>query len=161
VKGFARLRGEFGPLYLARNFDEEGNPLGYRPMTGLELLYNLGQQSAFQRLPDRFAFKEAKAIYERADEATKGFLQKCIRVGILRKPAKGLYEKVGIGGASGAARGRNLFLFCYIRPKFVSHISWWADAMIFGRASAQMSRETQGPQQVADSMDHLSNSHWV
>jgi hypothetical protein len=124
VKGFARLRGEFGPLYLARNFDEEGNPLGYRPMTGLELLYNLGQQSAFQRLPDRFAFKEAKAIYERADEATKGFLQKCIRVGILRKPAKGLYEKVGIGGASGAARGRNLFLFCYIRPKFVSHISW-------------------------------------
>jgi hypothetical protein len=103
VKGFARLRGEFGPLYLARNFDEEGNALGYRSMTGLELLYNPEQQLAFQRLPLKFAFKEAMAIYRRSDQPTTDFLQKCIRVGILRKPAKGMYEKGGIGGASGAA----------------------------------------------------------
>lgn len=102
VRGFARLRGEFGPLYLARDFDEEGNPLGYRRMTGLELLYNPEQQLAYQRLPNRFAPKDAKAIYGRADQATQDFLQKCVRVGILRKLAKGFYEKVAIGGASGA-----------------------------------------------------------
>lgn len=93
VKGFARLLGEFGPQYLARTFDEEGNPLGYRQMAGLELLFNAEQQAAFLRLPNHFTFKEAKAIYGRRDQATKDFLEKCIRVGILRKPAKGIYEK--------------------------------------------------------------------
>ena len=101
VKGFARLRGEFGPMYLARNFDEEGNPLGYRSMTGLELMFNQDQEAAFQRLPERFTFKEAKTTYGRADQATNDFLQKCIRVGILRKPAKGTYEKVETSGVSG------------------------------------------------------------
>ena len=101
MKGFARLRGEFGPLYLARNFDEEGNPLGYRLMTGPELLFNEDQQATFATLPNRFAFKEAKAVYGRGDQATNDFLQKGIRVGIFRKPAKGTYEKVETSGVSG------------------------------------------------------------
>ena len=102
VKGFARLRAEFGPLYLARDFDDEGSPVGYRQMTGLELLFNPEQQSAFQRLPGSFRFKQAMAIYGRADQATSDFLQKCIRVEILRKPAKGAYEKVETSGVDGA-----------------------------------------------------------
>ena len=100
VKGFARLRGEFGPQYLARNFDEEGNPLGYRQMTGLELLFNPEQQAAFLRLLNRFTFKEAKAIYGRSDQPTRDFLQKCIRIGILRQPAKGIYERMENSGVS-------------------------------------------------------------
>lgn len=101
VKGFTRLRGEFGPEYLARERDDDGAPLGYRKLSGLELLFNPEQQSAFQRLPDRFAFKEAKAAYQRTDQPTTDFLQKCIRVGILWKPAKGVYEKLGGNGVSG------------------------------------------------------------
>ena len=95
VKGFARLRGEFGPTYLARDFDDEGEALGYRPMKGIELLFNDDQQAAFPRLPNEFTFTEGRRIYERSDQPTRDFLQKCIRVGILkhvgrayRKPAE-------------------------------------------------------------------------
>lgn len=94
VKGFARLVGEFGPLYLARQFDDEGNPLGYRQMTGIELLFNQDQQAAFCYLPQRFSFKEAKTQYRRADQPTRDFLQKCIRVGTLRQASRGIYEKI-------------------------------------------------------------------
>ena len=40
VKGFQRLRGEFWPWYLARALDEDGEPLGYRRLTGVALLFN-------------------------------------------------------------------------------------------------------------------------
>jgi len=70
-------------------------------MTGLELLFNTEQQSAFMRLPSKMAFKDAMAIYGRKDQATNDFLQKCIRVGILRKLAKGIYEKLEASGVTG------------------------------------------------------------
>jgi hypothetical protein len=100
VKGFARLRGEIGPLCLSPDFDEEGEALGYRRMTGLELLPD-EQQTKYHQLPDEFTFKEAKAIYGRQDEATKDVLIKCIRIGILRKVARGKYQKVKADGVSG------------------------------------------------------------
>ena len=50
-------------------------------MTGLELLFNPEQQSAFMRLPGKMAFNDAKAIYGRGDHATKDFLEKCVKVG--------------------------------------------------------------------------------
>lgn len=103
VRGFTRLRGELGPEYLTRDRDEDGTPLGYRKLSGVELLFNSEQEHAFLRLPDQFAFREAKAVYQRADQPTTDFLQKCIRVGILRKPAKGVYAKVGGDGVSGAS----------------------------------------------------------
>jgi hypothetical protein len=31
LRGFGRIRGEIGPLFLARDADEDGNPVGYRP----------------------------------------------------------------------------------------------------------------------------------
>ena len=83
VKWFTRLRGEQGPLYLGRSFDDDGEPIGYRPLTGLELLYNQNQQATFQQLPSEFTFTTAKKIYGRRDQATSDFLQKCIRAGIL------------------------------------------------------------------------------
>jgi len=89
VRGFARLRGEFGPLYLARDRDEDGCPLGYRKLSGLELLFNHDQEEVFQKLPTEFSLKQAKQIYGRRDQATIDFLQKLIRIGVLKHPAKG------------------------------------------------------------------------
>jgi AAA domain len=93
LRGHVRVRGEFGPIFLARCFDDEGQPIGYRMLSGVELLCNTDQQQAFAKLPDSFTFKEAKLVYGRQDQATSDFLEKCIRLDILSRKGKGQYEK--------------------------------------------------------------------
>jgi hypothetical protein len=92
LRGHRRVSGEFGPIYLAREFDDDGEPIGYRRLSGLSLL-NEDQQQAFSKLPLVFRFKEAKPIYGRGSQATTDFLGKCTRSGLLRKTPRG-YEKV-------------------------------------------------------------------
>ena len=94
VRGHVRINGEVGPFYLERAFDDDEQPIGYKRLSGVELLDNKDQQAAFDKLPPAFSFKEAKTNYGRHDQPTADFLSKCQRVGILRKPAKGRYEKV-------------------------------------------------------------------
>jgi hypothetical protein len=93
LRGFGRIRGEFGPTYLLRIRDEDGVPLGYRRMVGVELLFNPHQREAYKALPETFAFAEAKRTYGRQDQATTDFLQKCQGVGLLRKVGRGTYAK--------------------------------------------------------------------
>jgi AAA domain len=93
VRGYSRVRGEIPTMHLMREFDE-GEPLGYRKARGVQLLCNPEQEAAFGKLPDRFQFKEAKRVYGKGDQATTDFLNKCIAKGILRRAAKGVYEKV-------------------------------------------------------------------
>jgi hypothetical protein len=100
VRAHVRVRGELGPFYLERTLDEDQQPTGYRRLFGCEFL-NKDQQDAFEKLPAAFSFKDAKAIYKRQDQATNDFLKKCLLVSILRKPARGCYEKVA-PQASGA-----------------------------------------------------------
>ncbi|MHB8501412.1 MAG: AAA family ATPase [Candidatus Acidiferrales bacterium] len=94
VRGHVRITGEVGPFYLERALNDDEQPIGYRRLEGVEFLDNRDQQDAFERLPVAFSFKDAKAIYGRRDQATIDFLQKCERAGILRKIARGRYEKV-------------------------------------------------------------------
>jgi hypothetical protein len=101
LRGFGRVRGEIGPLYLGRDADDDGEPTGYRLLTGLELLMNNDQQRAFQDLPEQFGFADAKRRYDRADQPTRNWLMRCIDLGILRQPRRGLYEKVESDGAAG------------------------------------------------------------
>jgi AAA domain-containing protein len=93
-RGFGRIRGEIGPIYLAREVDDVGDPLGYRHLTGPELLFNPKQQAALASLPADFAFKEAKAAYGHADQATINFLRRCIAHQLVRRVARGRYEKI-------------------------------------------------------------------
>jgi len=95
LAGFGRVRGEIGPLFIARAFDEDGEPLGYRRMIGVELLFNEDQQQAFSRLPQTFRTGEAKRIYGRQDQATGDYLKKCQRLGLVKKISRGQYEKCG------------------------------------------------------------------
>ena len=107
-KAFFKSRGEIGPIYLERVFDENGDePLGYRQLSGVNLLFNPEQRASFGRLPDEeFRFKQAKAIYGRGDQPTRDFLQKCIRIGILHQPAYGRYSKVKLENAESGAQGQ-------------------------------------------------------
>jgi len=94
LKGFARLSGEFGPMFLKREFDEEGvAALGYRPLIGLELLSNPEQEAAFRKLPKEFSFTQARQAYGRRDQATSGWLQKLQRIGVLKHVKGGPYTK--------------------------------------------------------------------
>lgn len=93
VRGFGRVVGEIPTTFLARVCDEDGNPLGYKQATGASLLFNDDQIAAYAKLPQMFRFKEAKQAYERRDQATTDFLQKCIALNILRKTPQG-YEKL-------------------------------------------------------------------
>jgi hypothetical protein len=93
MRGFGRVRGEIGPLFIARSYDSEGEPMGYRCMIGVGLLFNPDQQAAFTRLPRTFSFGDAQRAYGRGPQATTDFLQKCQRQGLLRKQGRGRYEK--------------------------------------------------------------------
>lgn len=104
VRGYGRVRGEIGPLYLARVMDETGEPLGYRVLTGPELLMNTEQEEAFRLVPVRFSFSDAKRIYGRSDQPTRNWLLRCIALGIVRQLGRGSYERVQACGASGEGR---------------------------------------------------------
>ncbi len=103
LRGFRRIRGEIGPLYVARDSDEEGQPVGYRLLTGPELLFNERQQRTLESLAERFSFRDAKRAYGRGDQPTRNFLIRCIHIGLIRQPSRGVYEKSS--GESAAASG--------------------------------------------------------
>jgi hypothetical protein len=94
VRGFGRVRGEIPLIYLAREIDpEDGEPLGYRQLVGVELLFNEAHEDSFRGLPNTFSFKQAKQAYGKQDQATRDFLKKCMGMGILSQPSKGVYKK--------------------------------------------------------------------
>jgi hypothetical protein len=100
------MRGEIGPLYLARDRDENGDPLGYRRLIGSELLFNEDQRNALITLSQQFSFKDAKVAYSRADQATANFLHHAANLDLIRKLGRGRYEKVAPqNGESDGARG--------------------------------------------------------
>ena len=109
LRGLGRIRGDIGPLYLARDHDENGDPAGYRLLTGPELLFNPEQQNALAKLPSRFTFKEAKLAYGRSDQPTRNWLIHMCELALVRQQARGTYEKVlpssaPIDGARGEER---------------------------------------------------------
>jgi hypothetical protein len=94
IRWHRRIHGEDGPLYIGRALNAEGEPIGYMPLVGSRLLGNAEQEGAFARLPEKFPFKEAKAIYGRADDPTRKWLLKCIAAGLIKQVSKGVYQRV-------------------------------------------------------------------
>src|ERR1035437_6942663 len=85
MRGFMRVAGEIPLVYVARVFDQQGEPLGYRQVTGSRLLFNSDQESVFTKLSTRFRFKDAQLAYNRGPQGTSDFLKKCVALQILRK----------------------------------------------------------------------------
>ncbi len=88
-----RIKGETGPVYVERISDDDGEPMGYRQVTGVELLGSETQKDKFKELPRQFTFKVAKQIYERADDPTRKWLLKCVSLGLIQQIGRGHYEK--------------------------------------------------------------------
>jgi hypothetical protein len=93
--GFSRVSGNIPTTFLSRILDEDDEPIGYQKLTGVDMLWNDSQITAYHKLPITFRFKDAKTIYGREDQATSDFLNKCISLGIMRKDEHG-YRKVEI-----------------------------------------------------------------
>ncbi len=98
LRGFGRVRGEIGPLYLARDFDEEQRPLGYRCLVGPELLFNTEQEGAYKSLPLKFTFSEAKRAYSKSDQPTRNWLVRMENLKLVRRVGRGMYEKLSPKG---------------------------------------------------------------
>jgi len=89
-----RIHGEGGIVYLERVLNDEGVPIGYQRLVGARLLGNPEQETAFGQLPEKFPFREAKAIYGRSDDPTRKWLLKCVASGLVIQVSKGLYERI-------------------------------------------------------------------
>jgi hypothetical protein len=93
-----RMRGEFGPLYLERICDEDGEPQGYARIADTDLLGNKQQKTAFKQLPPQFTFKEAKDAYGKTGDPTRKFLMKCVHLGLIQQTGRGVYAKIEAHG---------------------------------------------------------------
>ncbi len=98
VKGHAKLRGEFGPTYLGRALDRDGEVTGYERVSAVGLLGEQHQIDTFKALTPECTFGQARTAYNRADDPTDKFLKKCINLGLLKKIAKGRYCKTAPQG---------------------------------------------------------------
>jgi hypothetical protein len=95
VRGFGRLRGEIPTMHLERVRDEDGDALGYRRLSGVDLLFNSEHEEAFSKLTDKFRFKDAQFALGKGASATNDLLSKCVNVGILQKlDGHAGYEKI-------------------------------------------------------------------
>jgi hypothetical protein len=106
LRGMGRIRGEIGPLYVARDLDDNGDPAGHRALAGPELLFNPEQQRALTALNPKFTFKHAKLAYGKSDQPTRNWLLRSVDLGLVRQSGRGVYEKIcAEGGANDGAHG--------------------------------------------------------
>ena len=85
VAGFVRSHGRVGPLYLGRVFDEEGVPIAYHQLGGLDFLP--GQfRGAYSKLPNEFRFSDVhKALGGKSGSNAAAFLMQTRSLGLVRK----------------------------------------------------------------------------
>lgn len=82
--------GAIPPIHVERLFDDDGTPLGYRPLSGFDHLPARYRQ-AYGQLGTEFRYKEAKlALGGTSDATTADFLTTCQTIGLVR--AEGLHR---------------------------------------------------------------------
>jgi hypothetical protein len=96
VKWSRRVYGDSPLMLLERVFDNAGEPLGYDLLTGADFL-RPEQKAALEKLPPppkEFSFKDAMGVLGRANDPTNKFLVKCMAHGLVRRVAKGRYQRI-------------------------------------------------------------------
>jgi hypothetical protein len=87
LAGFVRGAGPLVPLDLARVLDADGNPEGYRLLTGLEHL-SAEDRGVFVKLNATFRFKDVlAAMGGRSDSNANRFVKRCRSLDVIRKDA--------------------------------------------------------------------------
>jgi AAA domain len=94
IVAHSRVRGETSPYFLGRVRDEALEPVGYRRLTGIVTLLGKDAETAFEKLPPSFRFKEAKQILGKGSQSTTNTLKRFIALELLSKAKGGEYQKV-------------------------------------------------------------------
>jgi hypothetical protein len=99
--GFRRVAGAIPLLRVAREFDSDGDPLGYYPVTGRDLL-NPEDTPILDALQPSFRYKDAERLLDGDPTKTTKFLNRVVAAGVvLRPPArKQPYTKIELDEAS-------------------------------------------------------------
>ena len=97
MKWARRVRGDSPIVQVERVFDEDGEPLGYRHLTGVGVL-DQQKRAVFQCLPEEFTTAEAKAVRREhhlgdGNDPTNKFLAECKQLRIVEKLGKGRWRK--------------------------------------------------------------------
>ena len=85
--GFVRMLGPIDPIYLARSYNDEGEPQGYMRGSSLGLLIP-DYREAYFNLPGKgevFVFGKAREILGKSDGSCTNFLKRCTSIGALKK----------------------------------------------------------------------------
>jgi hypothetical protein len=85
--GFVRMIGPIIPVYLARSYNDEGEPQGYMRASSLDLLIP-DYRDAFHRLPgngELFTFKQAAAVLGKSDSSANNMLLRLKSIGAVKK----------------------------------------------------------------------------
>lgn len=104
LAGILRGKGRIAPIYLTRDYDPDGDVLGYRRLLSLDRLKD-EHRAALNKLPEVFSFADAKReLPTKGDSAAMKFLREVMeKAGVVRLEGKKGYRKVGTGsGVSGA-----------------------------------------------------------
>lgn len=100
IRGHHKLKGEFGPWMIARDYDADGQPIGYRRLVGLDLLSGSDREK-FSQLPSEFRYSQAETVLgKKGGKPTVNWLNKLQGVGVLKKTGQGKksrYQKTHIG----------------------------------------------------------------
>jgi hypothetical protein len=93
IAGFTRMTGRIFPINIARVFDDDGEPKGYRELRGIDHLSEK-QRKALDSLTERFRYRDAKAaIGGASDSNTANFIATAISFGLIEKDDRGGYVK--------------------------------------------------------------------
>jgi hypothetical protein len=86
--GYVRGTGPMSPIDLRRVLNDDGDPIGYKPLQGLEHLAG-SDREALNRLTEQFRFADARnALGGKSESNTVRFLDKCQDLGLIRKEGR-------------------------------------------------------------------------
>jgi hypothetical protein len=96
VKWSRRVYGDSPLVLLERVFDVDGDPAGYRHLTGADFL-STKKKDALAKLPNppaEFSFQDAKQALGDGDNRTGEFLRESKQLGLVEKLARNRYKKL-------------------------------------------------------------------
>ena len=93
MKWSRRLLGDSPAMQLERVYDDAGEPLGYRHLTGRDYL-KPEQSVALTRLPSVFTFADAMIALGRTQPQANKFLKIALSLGLIAKLGRGQYRKL-------------------------------------------------------------------
>ena len=88
IKGHCKLIGNFGPILIARVYDDDGEAIGWKKLSGVALIPSDDKQrESFVGLPDEFTFRQVEAKAGNPKKAA-AWLQSWAGFGVIVKIGK-------------------------------------------------------------------------